>query len=157
MTPELAFLIANSSIVPAWVLLLVMPNSALTQRVVHGFAFPFLLGGAYLAAVLISTTTMVEGGSFFSLEGVMLLFTNPWGVVAGWIHYLAFDLFVGAWEARDARRRGVPRWLLTICLLFTLMYGPIGLLLYGIVRLTKGADAGLGEERRSGAHVAHSR
>jgi hypothetical protein len=55
-------------------------------------------------------------------------------VVAGWIHYLIFDLFVGAWEARDARRRGVPHLLLVPCLLFTLMIGPVGLLLYVVVR-----------------------
>ncbi|MFT4705028.1 MAG: hypothetical protein ACI81R_002736 [Bradymonadia bacterium] len=146
MTPELAFLIANTSVVPAWFLLVVLPNSALTQRVVHGFIFPFLLGGAYLVAIAMSTTTLVEGGSFFSLEGVMLLFTNPWGVVAGWIHYLAFDLFVGAWEARDARRRGVPRWLLTVCLLLTFMYGPIGLLLYGIARILRGTGGALSED-----------
>jgi hypothetical protein len=54
--------------------------------------------------------------------------------VAGWIHYLIFDLFVGAWEARDARRRGVPHLLLVPCLLATLMIGPVGLLLYVLVR-----------------------
>jgi hypothetical protein len=50
--------------------------------------------------------------------------------VAGWVHYLIFDLFVGAWESRDAVRREVPHWLAVPCLLGTLMFGPIGLLLY---------------------------
>jgi hypothetical protein len=64
----------------------------------------------------------------------MIGFSAPNIVVAGWIHYLIFDLFVGAWESRDAVRRGVPHWLVIPCLLGTLMFGPIGLLLYVTAR-----------------------
>jgi hypothetical protein len=64
----------------------------------------------------------------------MIGFSAPHIVVAGWIHYLIFDLFVGAWESRDAVRRGVPLWLVIPCLLGTLMFGPLGLLLYLTVR-----------------------
>jgi hypothetical protein len=75
--------------------------------------------------------------SFGSLAGVMALFTNPEAVMAGWIHYLAFDLFVGMWEAHDSIKHGISRWLLLPCLLFTFMFGPFGLLLYFIVRSAK--------------------
>jgi hypothetical protein len=57
--------------------------------------------------------------------------------MAGWIHYLLFDLFVGAWEVRDAVRRDVPHWLVVPCLILTLILGPIGLLLYVVVRFVK--------------------
>jgi hypothetical protein len=55
-------------------------------------------------------------------------------LLAGWIHYLAFDLFVGSWEARDARQRGVPHLALVPCLALTFLFGPAGWLLYGAVR-----------------------
>ena len=53
----------------------------------------------------------------------------------GWIHYLAFDLFVGAWEVRDAQARGIHHLLVIPCLFLTLMAGPGGLLLYWAIRI----------------------
>ncbi len=63
-----------------------------------------------------------------------MLFQDPWALLAGWVHYLCFDLAVGAWETRDAYRRGVPHLWLIPCLLFTFPVGPLGLLLYAVVR-----------------------
>jgi hypothetical protein len=74
--------------------------------------------------------------TFLTLYGVMIGFSAPQIVVAGWIHYLIFDLFIGAWESRDALRRGVPHWLVVPCLLATLMVGPVGLLLYVLLRFS---------------------
>jgi uncharacterized membrane protein YhdT len=68
-----------------------------------------------------------------------MLFSNPWLLVAGWLHYLAFDLLTGTWEARDAVSRGVPRWLLVPCLFLTLMFGPTGWLLYMLIRTRYGS------------------
>ena len=65
-----------------------------------------LLCGLYLA--LIVTHWGGHKGGFSSLSGVMLLFTDRWLVLAGWVHYLAFDLFIGSWQVRDARRNQVP-------------------------------------------------
>ena len=62
------------------------------------------------------------------------LFANPWLLLAGWIHYLAFDLFVGSWEVRDARERGIPHLLVVPCLVMTFLFGPAGWLLYALVR-----------------------
>ena len=64
----------------------------------------------------------------------MKLFTNEWAVLAGWIHYLAFDLFVGSWEVRDSQERGVSHVLVIPCLFLTFMFGPIGFLAYTILR-----------------------
>ena len=69
-------------------------------------------------------------GSFSTLAGVATLFSNPWLLLAGWLHYLAFDLLIGTWEARDARDRGVPHLFVVPCLFLTLMFGPAGWLLY---------------------------
>jgi hypothetical protein len=69
-------------------------------------------------------------GGFGTLDEVARLFANPWLLLAGWVHYLAFDLLIGNWEARDARARGVPHWALVPCLLGTFLFGPAGWLLY---------------------------
>ncbi len=77
----------------------------------------------------------------------MVFFTYKPAVVAGWIHYLVFDLFVGAWEVRDARRRGVNHLAVVPCLLLTLLLGPIGLMLYLAIRAGTGKGGWSLDER----------
>lgn len=129
MSPDTLFTIASNGVLPAWLLLALAPRWEWTQRIVHGIWIPLLLGLVY-AFALFSGGEQPEGGGFGSLQGVMILFTSPWGVLTGWVHYLVFDLFVGAWEVRDAGRNGIPHLWVLPCLFFTLMLGPIGLFLY---------------------------
>jgi hypothetical protein len=131
------FLIANSSVIPFWMLLVFAPHHRVTNALVHSMAGPVLFAVAY--AVLVITGPFLEPqppgtGSFFSLDGVQTLLANPWSALTAWVHYLAFDLFVGAWEVRDAKRRGLAHRYVVVPLGFTLMFGPIGLLLYFGVR-----------------------
>ena len=106
----------------------------------HGHAcafaiYPLLLGAVYLGGMIWAAMGHgAEGGGFSSIDGVRTLFSSDIGMIIGWTHYLVFDLFVGAWEARDAQRRGFSHWLLTPCLLLTFMLGPVGLLLYLVLR-----------------------
>jgi hypothetical protein len=74
-------------------------------------------------------------GSFDTLANVKLLFTNDEALLAGWIHYLTFDLFVGMWICHNADLRGINRWILLPCLVLTFIAGPTGLLLYIIIRM----------------------
>ncbi len=133
MTPDLIFLICNNGVIPAWLLLAFAPSWSWTQRIVHQAWIPSLLGGVYLVVFLTSPESP-EGGGFTSLDGVMTLFTSPHFALVGWVHYLAFDLFVGAWEVRDARRHGIAHVWVVPCLFLTLMVGPIGLLAYLCLR-----------------------
>jgi hypothetical protein len=64
----------------------------------------------------------------------MRLFTNEWAALAGWIHYLAFDLLVGTWEVKDSQERGISHWFVIPCLVLTFLLGPIGFLLYTVLR-----------------------
>ena len=144
MTPEAVFLVCNYGVIPAWLLLAVAPGWAWTQRIVHAVWIPVLLGLVYLLT-FVAAPDAPEGASFGSLEGVMLFFTVPHAALAGWVHYLAFDLFVGAWEVRDARRRGIAHLAVLPCLFFTLMLGPIGLLLYLLLRWARTRELGLDE------------
>ena len=75
--------------------------------------------------------------NFGSLDGVMKLFQSKALVTAGWVHYLAFDLMTGIWIKRNSVKYGIPHWLIIPCLFFTFMLGPVGLLLYLLIRLIK--------------------
>ena len=74
---------------------------------------------------------------FGTLSDVALLFSNRWVLLAGWIHYLCFDLFIGSWQVRDSRAHGISHWLVIPCLFFTFMFGPVGLLLYFALRTAR--------------------
>ena len=132
MSPEQLFSIANTLSLLCWILLAALPNRRSVTDIVTGRAAPALFGVAYVA-IVIAVFPRAEG-SFSTLAGVAALFSNPWLLLAGWLHYLAFDLLIGTWEARDSVSRGVPRWLLVPCLALTLMFGPMGWLIYMVVR-----------------------
>lgn len=144
MTPEQIFNIANNGILIFWLLLIVAPRSRATEVAVHSIAIPVVLGLTYMWLIASGYMGgMPEGASFFSLAGVMAFFTSPAAATAGWVHYLVFDLFIGAWEVRDAGRRGISHWAVIPCLIVTLMFGPIGLLLYLVLRMALGKGGGL--------------
>ncbi|UOG73618.1 ABA4-like family protein [Hymenobacter tibetensis] len=135
VTPDTLFAFANPVAMLGWALLLLAPRWLVTRRLVLSGALPLLLAGAYV--VLIGSHYVgdhASEGGFSSLQDVAALFRDPWALLAGWVHYLCFDLSIGIWESLDARRRGVPHLLLVPCLLFTFLFGPLGLLLYALLR-----------------------
>lgn len=123
MTPALAFRLVNLAVLPVWAVWIAAPRSraagALASNAVL-FLVPCVLYAVLLGAAL-------AGGGMsgdFGYEGVRAAFARPLPLLAGWVHYLAFDLFVGAWVLRESRRIAVePR----VFLLFTLLAGPLGL------------------------------
>jgi len=139
MNYDLLFSLVNFSVLPAWALLILAPKWKITETLVHSLLYPLLLGIVYTGGLILAFMGHgAEGGNFTSIEGVRTLFGSDVGILIGWTHYLVFDLFIGAWEARDARRRGFNHWLLIPCLFFTFMAGPLGLLLYVVLRKVTG-------------------
>ena len=132
MTADTLFQIVNAAILPGWLLLILAPRTRITERVVLSGLYSLAFASVYL--VLIAAFYPGTEGGFSSLADVDRLFRNPYLLLAGWIHYLAFDLFVGAWEARDAAARGVRHLVMVPCLVLTFLFGPIGLLAYFAVR-----------------------
>lgn len=135
MTPELVFSLSSATAMVAWLLLVLRPRAAWVQRLT-GLIVPIVLAVVY-AAIIAARFWRADGG-FGSLADVAMLFADPWMLLAGWIHYLAFDLLTGVWETRDAAARGIPHWLVLPCLLLTFMFGPVGWLAYQGVRLSRG-------------------
>jgi len=132
MSAETLFAICNTMVLPGWLLLVVLPRWKWTTQIITSVIMPFLFGLVYLYLVLVYFGQ--AGGGFSSLAGVTELFQNPYVLLAGWLHYLAFDLFIGSWEVRDAQRLGISHWLIIPCLGLTFMFGPIGLGLYFVIR-----------------------
>lgn len=132
MSNETIFSICNTAVLPGWLLLAILPRWKWTARLITSVIIPALLGLVYLYLVL-TQFGKTEGG-FGSLSQVQQLFQNPAMLIAGWIHYLAFDLFIGSWEVRDAQRLGLNHLLVIPCLALTFLFGPIGLVLYFLLR-----------------------
>ncbi|OGX83322.1 ABA4-like family protein [Hymenobacter coccineus] len=134
-TPDFLFSLANPAALLGWALLVLAPRSRFTKALVLNGALPLALAAAYVALIAAHYLGPHGGaGGFGSLAQVGELFRDPWALLAGWVHYLCFDLWTGAWEVRDAQRRGLPHALVVPALALTFLFGPVGLLLYFGVR-----------------------
>jgi len=138
VTPEQVFSIVNLIATAAWVALVILPGRRWVTGIVTSTVVPLLFAIVYVG--IVATTFGRTPGGFSTLAGVATLFSNPWALLAGWIHYLAFDLLIGTWETRDAREHGLPHLLLVPCLVLTFLFGPAGWLLYRGVRLAKSSQ-----------------
>jgi hypothetical protein len=132
---ENLYLIINTIAFVGWILLIGFPTKRWTFAIVVSGGISAILGLFYIYFIVSAMTGETStGGDFSSLAGVKLLFQNDIGVLAGWAHYLAFDLFIGAWMTSNAQRLGLTHWKIIPCLFLTFMFGPIGLLTYLLVR-----------------------
>ena len=144
------FQLANALAQVAWLALIAsifVPRWRPAVWTATGIVAPLLLAVAYGALLAMHWGDAPDGG-FGTLGAVRALFEVPGLLVAGWLHYLAFDLFVGTWIARDATQRALPRGAVVPCLLLTFLVGPLGLLLYaGLRALAEQRGAAVGPGR----------
>ena len=131
MTPDDLFSVAGLAAMTGWAILLVAPRGRAVLDLVPALVVPAGLSALYAALVLRHFAT--ADGGFGSLDAVAALFSNDWVLLAGWVHYLAFDLFVGAWSARRMDRFGVGRIVQAPLLLTIFLFGPAGFLLVLLV------------------------
>ena len=134
MELEQIFSMASLLAMIGWLMLAILPRQPAAQ-IVSGVTIPLVLSVGYLT--LIAQNLRGAEGGFGSLADVAALFQKQELLLAGWVHYLAFDLFIGAWEGRDAQRHGIPHLVVIPCLIMTFMLGPIGLLFYFAIRTAK--------------------
>ena len=141
MSWELGYNLINALVVPAWALLLVLPKSPITKAPVHSMLWPVMMGLIYTVLLIGSMFFgLAHPDAGFSFTGVQALFDHPNGLLIGWTHYLALDLFAGLWIARDADGRAAGRLVQVPFLLATFMAGPAGLFAWLIARLFLRAD-----------------
>lgn len=136
MTPDSIFQICSTIAMISWLVLIVAsPFIPEVDKFLIGIVITLL--AIVYAWLIASSFNPGDIKSFGSLDGVMTLFQNKTLLTAGWVHYLAFDLMVGAWIKRNALNYGISHWLIIPCLFFTFMLGPVGLLLYLLIRFVK--------------------
>jgi hypothetical protein len=129
------FSLGNSCILIGWILLIFLPNWKYTQvSILNGLIVLYSVVYAYL---ILKDIGDFRVDSFSTLANVKALFQNDNAVAAGWFHYLAFDLFVGAYIVRKSISLGISRWLYTLALPFTFMFGPMGYLIFFIIKSLK--------------------
>jgi hypothetical protein len=134
MSAAQIFGMANAFALLGWVVLAaaIILRRPWWRDAVAGTAWPLLISVLYVAALAVGWGT--SSGNFASLGGVRELFSSDWALLAGWVHYLAFDLFVGAWIAAETERAGLSRLILVAILPLTFLFGPMGFLLFTVVR-----------------------
>lgn len=127
MTPDSLFSLSSALVLPAWLILIFAPRRWSLLNAFPAYVVPFVLSALY--AVLVLSHFSEAGGGFGSLSEVRQLFTNDMVLLAGWVHYLAFDLFIGAWTAAMMDRVGVSRIIQGFILPLIFLFGPAGFIL----------------------------
>ncbi len=135
---ENMYLIANLGVIPFWLLLIIFPNHSVTSFFVQSIIAPIILATAYC---FVAYNIFLEGNIFDSfelyrgLDGLYSMFSNEAFLLIFWLHFLSISLFVGAWIVRDSTKYMIPKFFIIISLILTYFSGPVGLLIYWIVRI----------------------
>jgi hypothetical protein len=132
--PALLFQAGSGLAMLGWLALALSPTGvrwAPAARRIAGRWIPAMLAVAY---VLLFIAHGMGDGGYGSLAEVQRLLAEPGRLTAGWLHYLAFDLFVGAWLSERAAALGLPHWALLPLLALTFLFGPAGLLAWAVLR-----------------------
>ena len=139
LTFENIYLWANFGVLPFWLLLIIMPNSKITQLFVNSIVLPLILSTVYV--YIIYQTTLLDESMFdifklyLSLDNLYTVFATESFLLAFWIHFLVLNLFLGSWVSRDGVRYNMSRKLVAIPLIIIYLTGPLGLVLYWLLRV----------------------
>src|SRR5690606_15366811 len=136
MTPGDAFSLSNMIALPMWALMIFLPKWKVTRFLTDFKAIPIILSIVYIIYIV---QALLTGGlmDFGSLSSVMALFTVENAALAGWVHYLAFDLLIGMWILNQNKQLNIHQVLIAPCLFLTFMFGPVGFLLFTIIKNIK--------------------
>jgi ABA4-like protein len=133
MYPHQIFQLCNMIAMIGWLILILLPGWYQSDKFIIGIIIT--LFAIVYTWLIFSAFKPADLKSFGSLDGVMNLFQNPKLVLAGWVHYLSFDLLTGLFIKKNSLKHGINHWIIVPCLLLTFMLGPAGLLLYLLIRL----------------------
>lgn len=136
MNSSTVFSFSNFLVMPMWALMIFLPKWKWTNWLIGNKLVPILLAIVYAIFIILAISSGSEM-DFGSLDSVMTLFQDEQAVLAGWIHYLVFDLLVGMWILKQNEAIGMHQILMGICLLGCFMFGPIGFLLFTLFKTLK--------------------
>ena len=138
LSSENIYLWANLGVLPFWSMLILMPNSRFTQIFVNSIIAPLILGTAYVYIIYQSFLLDEPILDFFflyvSLDNLYTVFATESSLLIFWLHFLSLNLFLGSWVSRDSVKYNISRGLTSVPLILIYCTGPIGLVLYWLIR-----------------------
>ena len=139
LTFEAIYLWANLGILPFWFMLIIIPNSKFTTFFVNSVILPLILSTAYVyviyQAILLEEPIFDTFKIYLSLENLYTIFATESFLLVFWLHFLALNLFLGSWISRDGIKYNMPRGLVFVPPILVYFTGPLGLVLYWIIRI----------------------
>ena len=139
LTQENTYLWTNFGILPFWLMLIIIPNSKFTQFFINSIILPLILSAIYIyiiyQAILIDDPLFDVFKLYLSLDNLYILFATESFLLVFWLHFLAINLFLGSWISRDGVKYNIPRNLVFFPLILVYLAGPLGLVLYWIIRI----------------------
>ncbi len=138
-TLEMLYFWVNLGVLPFWLILIFFPQSNLSRYFVTSFFPIFVLAGTYIFVLyksyLNSYDFINNFNLYFGIENVLDLFSNKNFLILFWIHFISINLFVGGWIVKDSQKFMINKVLISLPLIITYFIGPIGLLIYWLIKI----------------------
>ena len=139
LTFEAIYLWSNFGVLPFWFMLIFIPNSKITQIFINSIILPLIIASAYCYAIyqtiLLDEPIFEVFKLYLSLDYLYTTFATESFLLVFWLHFLALNLFLGSWVARDGVKFNMPRNLVFVPLILIYFTGPLGLVLYWLMRI----------------------
>ena len=139
LTFENIYLWTNFGILPFWLMLIIIPSSKFTQFFVNSIVLPLILSVCYIYilyhAILLDEPIFDVFKLYLSLDDLYTVFATESFLLIFWLHFIALNLFLGSWISRDGVKYNMPRGLVSVPLILVYFTGPLGLVLYWIIRI----------------------
>tara|TARA_X000000368_G_C22500553_1_gene480431 strand:+ start:62 stop:535 length:474 start_codon:yes stop_codon:yes gene_type:complete len=139
LTFENIYLCTNLGILPFWLMLLIIPNSKITQFFINSIILPLILSATYVyilyQSILIDEQILNVFKLYLSLDNLYTVFATESFLLIFWLHFVSFNLFIGSWISRDGVKYNLPKSIVFFPLIMVYFTGPLGLVLYWIVRI----------------------
>ena len=136
---ENIYIWTNFGVLPFWLMLILIPNSKVTQFFVNSIVAPLILSSAYIyviyQSILLEEPILQIFKIYLSLDNLYTVFASESFLLIFWLHFLATNLFMGSWVGRDSVKYNIPRKIFVIPLVLIYLVGPIGLFLYWLFRI----------------------
>ena len=138
-TIEILYFWVNLGVLPFWLILIFFPSSNINKFFVTAILPILLLSGAYIFALYKSYLNSYDFISNFelylSISNLSNLFSNNLFLILFWIHFVSINLFVGGWMVRDSQKLYINKILVAFPLIITYLIGPLGILIYWLIRI----------------------
>tara|TARA_Y100000590_G_C15620228_1_gene977290 strand:- start:860 stop:1336 length:477 start_codon:yes stop_codon:yes gene_type:complete len=140
LVPDSVYMWTNLGVLPFWLMLLLIPNLKITRILINSIILPSILAATYFyiiyQGILYGDTSVIEAFDLYNgLDNLYVVFSNEIILLTFWLHFLSINLFLGSWIAYDALKYNMPRTLVFLPLIVVYFTGPLGLLIYWLVRI----------------------